>query len=353
MLFLGDPSTDRRVQSFQRIFKEAGWNVELLAMQPKRKQGPAKFVEYHRNLGRRTLEKRADVVLTCDLYSLSAGAQMRRAGRAKQLIYDAREVYTELPSVATKPLRRTIWKRLERRGLASTDLIIVTAPHDLQAILDVHGFVPRSALIRNLPWRTQALPKNRERLSAFNIPSHAKVIVYLGGLQQGRGLEVAINSLKYVDAHLLLIGEGMLRESLEQLTTSAGLESKVHFAGPMPSQQAFELLADCDVGLVLVEPVSRSYELALPSKLFEYMMVGLPVVASKMKHVLELFQGQPWIEFVNLDANAISAGVRNALQVSAESRISESKLALSQYHFEADAAPLLQRIEETLHRQLN
>lgn len=308
------------------------------------------FAEYHRTLAQAVRSKSADVVMACDLYSLSAAAWMRGNGRAAHLIYDAREVYTELPAVAAKPIRRAIWRRLERRGLAKTDLIIVTAPHDLHAILNVHGFVPRSLLIRNLPWKNEALTKDRSRLESLGIPDESKVVVYIGGLQQGRGLEASIASIKSIQVHLLLIGDGVLRDSLEQCAAAEGIRDHVHFAGAVASNKALELAAACDVGLVLVEPISKSYELALPSKLFEYMMAGLPVMASRMRHVLELFEGQPWIEFVDITAESIRAGMTKALERHRSSVTIqlERELALGHYHFEADAAPILALLEKSL-----
>lgn len=350
MLFLGDPATDRRIQSFERLFREAGWSVELLTIQPTRKRGPRRFAEYHRRLAQAVRVRRADVVMACDLYSLSAAAWMRGNGRAAHLIYDAREVYTELPAVAGKPIRRAIWRRLQRKGLAKTDLMIVTAPHDLQAILNVHSFVPRSLLIRNLPWKNEALTKDRAHLAAYGIPVDSKVVVYVGGLQQGRGLEASIASIKSIQVLLLLIGDGAIRDSLEKCAIAEGVSDRVHFAGAMPSNKALEIAAACDAGLVLVEPISKSYELALPSKLFEYMMAGLPVVTSRMQHVLELFEGQPWIEFVDITPDSIRVGITKVLERPQPSEASqlERQLALDQYHFETDAAPLLALLKRSL-----
>ncbi|MDP4199953.1 MAG: glycosyltransferase [Bacteroidota bacterium] len=348
MLFLGDPVTDRRVQSFERLFQEAGWNVELLAVKLVYTHGPRKFSEYHRKLARAVIGKRADIVMACDLYSLSVAAWMRKNGRAKKLVYDAREVYTELPAVAHKPLRRAIWKQVEHHGLTSTDIIVVTAPHDLQAILDVHGFIPRSMLIRNLPWKNEMLRRHQAQLEDYGIPVGSNVVVYLGGLQQGRGLEAAVQSVVATAAHLFMIGDGALRQTIEQLAVKEGVGDQVHFAGALPSDHALALAASCDVGLVIVEPVSKSYELALPSKLFEYMMAGIPIVTNHMRHVQELFEDKPWIEFVSITPEAIRAGITKAMKVSAIARFEEKRLALQRYHFASDASPLIGLLDSAL-----
>jgi glycosyltransferase involved in cell wall biosynthesis len=342
LLFLGDPTTDRRVQSFARLFREAGWNAEIIAPASRAIRGPRKFAGHHQALGHALQNKRADVVVACDLYSLSAARGMKERGDAKILIYDSREVYAELPSVASQPLRRTIWKRLERRGLMQTDLIIVTAPHDLQAILDVHGFVPKSMLVRNLPWKNDAIQPNVDALRSLGIPETAKTVVYLGGIQAGRGLIVLVDAMRSIEAHLLLIGDGAIRSELEEQARSLSLTDRVHFSGPMQSEDALRVAAACDAGVAIVEPISKSYEFALPSKIFEYMMAGLPVITNPMKHVLELFGEKPWLSYVEPNnAGSIVEGIRRAFTISNDIRNAERELALKQYHFEADATPLI------------
>ncbi len=338
LLFFGDATRDRRVQNFARHFSTEGWKVEIVPIQPTATHGPRKFFEYHRRIQHAVREKRADVVLACDLFSLSAAAWMKRAGRARILIYDAREIYTELPSVAKRPLSKFVWRTLERRGLIRTNLIIVTAPNDADAVRSVHSFLPRSALVRNLPWREPEIVPDKAFLNALGIPEDAKTAVYLGGLQQGRGLEKLIEAMNSSPYHLLLIGDGNLRSRLE-----ARAMSNIHFAGSMQSDEALRVVAACNVGMSLIEPVSLSYELALPSKHFEYMMCGIPIVSSRIPHVLDLFRDEQWIKYVDeSDANSISEGIRNAITNANQKELVEREkfLALNEYHFEHDARTL-------------
>jgi glycosyltransferase involved in cell wall biosynthesis len=347
LLFLGDATRDRRVQNFARYFKAEGWSVEIVAIQPIVVRGPRKFLEYHRRIRNAVHQKRADVVLACDLYSLSAAAWMKRAGKTKVLIYDARELYTELPAVANRPIPKLVWRTLERRGLVQTNLMIVTAPNDAHAILRVHSFLPRPVLVRNLPWHELELLPDRTILDKFGIPKDAKIVVYLGGLQQGRGLEKLIEAMNALPHHLLLIGDGNFRSRLE-----ARASSNIHFAGSMQSDKALRVVASCDVGISLVEPVSDSYKLALPSKHFEYMMCGLPIISSRLASVVDLFRDEEWVTFVDeSDVNSIKAGIQKARAKSERINLREREksLARNEYHFERDAKTLMDVLKIFIH----
>ena len=351
ILFLGDPPGDRRARNFARYFEDEGWEVELIAIQPSKTRGPRRFLEYHNRLKRELQSKRTDVVFACDLYSLSVARMMKRKAQAKFLIYDAREIYTELPDVAKRPIVKFVWRNLERRGLIAADIVIITAPMDAQAICNVHGFLPRSVLIRNLPWRKANIIRDRSLLDQFGIPSESKVAVYVGGLQQGRGLEKLIDAFalfKDKQNHLLLIGGGALHTQLGAQITKLGLSNIVHFTGWMDADEALRVTAACDVGVTLVEPISRSYELALPSKLFEYMMAGIPVVSSFIEQVSDLFGKEKWITFVDVsDKQSIKNGLEKGFADSnSETLLSrERDLAMQEFHFEHDAAVLVRAMK--------
>ena len=49
------------------------------------------------------------------------------------------------------------------------------------------------------------------------------------------------------------------------------------------SRQAF-------IGLSIIQPISKSYEHALPNKLFEYAVSGLPMICSNLKAMAEMVE---------------------------------------------------------------
>jgi glycosyltransferase involved in cell wall biosynthesis len=146
--------------------------------------------------------------------------------------------------------------------------------------------------------------------------------------------------MRAVKANLLVIGSGVIETELRQLVEGEQLSDRVVLAGALPSDEALDVVAACDAGLSLIEPISESYALALPSKIFEYMMAGLPVLSSRLVHVEELFAKEPWIHFTDVtSSSAIEAGLRELLDIIGQPQLAEreKELARTQYNFGADA----------------
>ena len=86
----------------------------------------------------------------------------------------------------------------------------------------------------------------------------------------------------FSDCHLGIVGEGILRPSLEELTQSLGIKSQVHFRGGVPPTQISPILQTAD-GLV-----HCSNHEGLGIAIMEAMGAGLPVVASRVGGVPDL-----------------------------------------------------------------
>jgi glycosyltransferase involved in cell wall biosynthesis len=81
------------------------------------------------------------------------------------------------------------------------------------------------------------------------------------------------------DAVLELVGGGDVESDLRQLVASLGLEGTVQFRGSVPRSEVPAILGTAAVG---VAPLRERPELdyAVPTKVYEYMACGLPVVVT-------------------------------------------------------------------------
>lgn len=123
----------------------------------------------------------------------------------------------------------------------------------------------------------------RER---YLIPQDGRVVLFVGGLDRAhafKGVEellVACSKLETRD-HLLIVGEGDLRESYEARTRELGIAKRVHFLGKLDQESLVDAYRSADV---LAFPSTSSAE-AFGLVALEAQACGVPVVASDLPGV--------------------------------------------------------------------
>jgi glycosyltransferase involved in cell wall biosynthesis len=113
-----------------------------------------------------------------------------------------------------------------------------------------------------------------EEVRSFQTSFGSRLLVCLGRLVPFKGFQYAIESMQYVDASLLIVGEGPMLEELKNLAMAHGVDSKVHFLGPLPNERIPGLLKSAKV--VLFPSVRRTESFGYVQ--LEAMASGVPVI---------------------------------------------------------------------------
>lgn len=113
-----------------------------------------------------------------------------------------------------------------------------------------------------------------------------KVICYAGNLGYAQGLGVVIDAFERLlnapgnaDCKLRLIGGGAVESELKASVTKRGIGSSVDFMGVVHKDVVFGELEKCGVLLVPLMD-AKTFENAIPSKIFDCMAVGRPIIAT-------------------------------------------------------------------------
>jgi glycosyltransferase involved in cell wall biosynthesis len=128
------------------------------------------------------------------------------------------------------------------------------------------------------------------------------VIMYHGTLVERNGVGLAVEALarlrQSVPAAELRI-YGPRTPYLDQVmlaVSEKGLGKAVHYLGPRPLEQLTDAIAECDVGII---PNKRSVftEINMPTRIFEYLALGKPVVAPRATGIQDYFSEESLIMF--------------------------------------------------------
>jgi glycosyltransferase involved in cell wall biosynthesis len=212
------------------------------------------------------------------------------------------ELMTTIFGVEAKsPLVRLL-RRLEKASLAFADLAL-TVNAACQRLFVSRGCpVDKMHVVMNSPdeeiFRFQ--PARPE--GATTRPGEPFVIMYHGSLVERNGLDLAVDALARVratmpDARLRIYGSAtpFLERVLESVR-ARGLATAVDYLGPRRLEDIARAIQDCDVGVI---PNQRSLftELNTPTRIFEYLAIGKPVIAPRAAGILDYFDEDSLIYF--------------------------------------------------------
>ncbi len=232
------------------------------------KKGVLFYLEFNLRVFIKLMTSRQDLILSIDLDSLGSCWLTSKLKR-KKIVFDAHEIFHELPELEGKKIKKYIWKTLSK-FLFPKIAYKYTVNSSLAKIF-LHDFNSKFEVIRNVP----LLESSNEQL-----PKLAnKTLCYLGVVNKGRGVELAIKTLiELPDYHLLVIGSGDEIESSKQLARELNLEQRIKFCGYVEPAQISALLKQSSIGLNLLDPESDNYKYSLANKFFDYMHAGLPSI---------------------------------------------------------------------------
>ncbi|RKM57894.1 glycosyltransferase [Butyrivibrio sp. CB08] len=223
---------------------------------------------------RKALEVDADIYHLHDPELLSIALKLKRYG--KTVVFDSHEftaVQIEykpyIPEFLRKPVS-DMYKLYEARILRKLDGMVEPCTYNGKDFFGKIG-IPK-VIIGNYPKRGHF-----DEISRGDIDFNK--CCYVGGITAIRGIFHMIKGCYLAGKRLVLIGsiDADLKEKIESMPEYDCVE----YMGVLPHDEAMKEVAKCGMGLSLLEPVAQYVNIDnLPTKVYEYMMMGMPVVLS-------------------------------------------------------------------------
>lgn len=236
-------------------------------------KGPLFYAEYNFRLFFYLLFKKFDVITSNDLDTLPAGFLASKL-KKKKLIFDSHELFPEVPELVGRNFVKKIWELMEKLFYPGIKYSYTVCDSIASFYKKKYGM--NMQVIRNLPVQKKT-PDVKVNLKQSN----EKIILYQGAVNVGRGLELVIRSMNYIDnARFFIIGEGDILEKLRKMVNDTGLVNKVFFTGRIPVIELHSYTVQADIGISLEENLGLNYYYALPNKLFDYIQAKVPVLVS-------------------------------------------------------------------------
>lgn len=142
-----------------------------------------------------------------------------------------------------------------------------------------YPWVKKHETVLNMPDTNSLLKLTAQK---YDVPK----VVYFGVVQPDRGSMITLEVLKILRergqiVHWLCIGPASdaHRSEILETATKYGVADQVELHGWVSPEEGWLMVTRCHIGLALLEPLPN-YTESYPTKIFEYMALGLPVITS-------------------------------------------------------------------------
>lgn len=281
-----DLNYDQRMIRICTTLAEAGYDVTLVGFIRKdskpltdrpytqkrlptiAEQGKLLYIDFWLKLFFYLLFRPADILCCIDLDTILP-VYLASVIRRKKRVHDAHELFVELKEVITRPTISKMWN-------AIANYTIPRFPN---------GYTVGRGIVHELKKRygvDYALVRNITVLQPLEIPEKKeKYILYQGAVNVGRRFEELIPAMQYIDAPLIICGEGNFFEETKALIKQYKLEDKITLKGYVPPQELKQYTLNAWVGITLFEETSLSNRLSLANRFFDYMHNCVPQLCIK------------------------------------------------------------------------
>lgn len=280
------------------------------------RRGKLFYLEFNLRLLFFLLFRRIDAICAIDLDTILPAWLAARLMRRK-FIYDAHELFTQVPEVVERPRTQRMWQRIERFAVPRTDAAY-TVCESLKNYFEEQYRRP-FGVVRNLPFEQEESAEMQRSWQGQSAENQPFILLYQGALNMGRGLEEMLAAMPLLPeyVHFWLAGEGDVSAQLRAETERLQLTDRVKFLGYVQPKALRTLTLQCHAGLNLLQNKGLNYYFSLANKFFDYTQALRPSLNMAFPEYTRHVQTQPVALLLDdLKSTTIAAAVQKLLSPS-------------------------------------
>jgi glycosyltransferase involved in cell wall biosynthesis len=232
--------------------------------------------------------------------------------RKTLLVYDTHELETE--GAGLVGIKRLLYKSLEAALVRYADLVIVVNKSIGEWYKKRYN-LRKVVSVRNIPHKTnfEQVSPNHPLRSKFGINENEILYIFQGNFGPGRGMGMLLDVFSKVEAskHIVFMGLGEWENAIQEYERKC---SNIHLHEAVSPQILAQYTQDADIGLCIQENVGLNYFLSLPNKFFEYIMSGVPPIASNFPELKQIIHESDAGWVVDVDQEKLLSLVKEITQ---------------------------------------
>jgi len=275
-----------------KIYPAAGAHITLVRPRAIKLPGlnTASIVPFHlMEILRQVNEFKPDIILSFGILNAHLGLRVAKRNNIPFVYY----LIDQLHTLLANPLKRTIAERVERWNLQSADAIFVINQGLKEYAKNMGACESEISVITagvdferfNRDLDGQLVRKR------YGIVQDNTLLFFMGFMYDFSGLKEVAQSLLEAPAtniKLMVVGDGDLYAPLLKMVTHGNAGDKIILTGKVPVDEVPNYLAAADICLL---PAYRNEIMMniVPIKMYEYLAMGKPVIATSLPGIMKEF----------------------------------------------------------------
>ena len=253
----------------------------------------------------RSLRRRYDLIYVHNMPDILVVAALIPKMLGARVILDQHdpmpELMTTIFGLNESSLAVRVIRWLEKWSLARADRV-VTVSITFKRLFTGRGCPnDKIEIVMNTP-DDRIFPYREANSNPRRLPGKPFVVMYHGSLVERNGVELAIDALALLqstmpETRLYIYGRSTpyLEQMMEKVRT-LGLTDSVRYLGGKTLEELVHEIESCDLG-VIPNPRNAFTEINTPTRIFEYLTMGKPVVAPRTSGIQDYFGAQSLLFF--------------------------------------------------------
>lgn len=300
-----DPKTNRRIAVFQKegkvsvictrrksqdiwepVIKNVDYNIFDIDLPPSSQLLKRVIIsrDYQEKALKKLEEMQPNVIYADGLDSLIIASKYKKR-HSVTLFYDVadlRESYIEEPTGIIKRTITHLVKVREKSCFKEIDYLVITSPkfYDIY----YHKLINKDKVIfiPNAP--DKEVFKNYKRKS-----DGVFTVGFIGGIRYLAQMMMLVDAAEKVKCNVLFAGAGGTSQDFEQITEYCKNKPWVTFSGKYDyNTEIAKLYGSVDCVYAVYDADNANVRIALPNKLYESILCGLPIIVAKNTYLSEL-----------------------------------------------------------------
>jgi glycosyltransferase involved in cell wall biosynthesis len=226
------------------------------------------------------IEFKPDLIYERGEYIQDSGVKVAKRYNIKHVLEVNSPVVEEMSHFEGPDLLRFIGFIKERNKLKNTSQIVTVSSALKKYLIDFYKCQKDILVAPN------AINPNRDNPSDISVSEiknsispQSKIIGFVGSILPYHGVDKLVRVFstivkKHRDIHLLIVGDGAVREYIENLAREILPPNSFTFTGNVPHKRVMNYIKSFDIGVM-----AASNWYGSPVKIFEYGWMGIPIIA--------------------------------------------------------------------------